>query len=333
MRAVMPRSPHNALFHFTFSKPEHAAGALRAIVPAKLVALIDFSTLSPEPAHFVDTKLRDRYSDLLFSLKIAGRHSLVYILFEHQSYADPWMLLRLLEYMVRIWRAYLGKHPRAKRIPVILPVVLHHSKKGWRVASRFKALLDVDERLWEAAERFVPQFEIVLDDISHENDAVLKARSVSAMVKLALYLFRYSRTRDELFAGLGRWADVLLEVAEAPDGGAAIGAVMEYLHSVTKRDEAEVVMAVNEAIGDSVYDRIMHGGDWFVRRGVKQGQREMLLRQLRVRFGELPESAVAQVNAADSAELTALAERILTAPDLSQALGEKAKPARKRPRR
>jgi hypothetical protein len=207
--------------------------------------------------------------------------------------------------------------------------VLHHSKKGWHVASRFEALLDVDERLWEAVERFVPKFGVVLDDISQQDDAVLKARSVSAMVKLALYLFRHCRTRDELFGGLGRWADVLVEVAEAPDGGAAIGAVMEYLQSVTKRDEAEVVMAVSEAVGDSVYDRIVHGGDWFVRKG----QRELVMHMLRVRFGEPPEWAVARVNAADSAQLTAFAERIITAPSLSEALGKGAKPARKRPRR
>src|SRR5262245_14951953 len=83
----MSRSPHNDLFHYTFSKPEHAAGALLTRLPAKLAALVDFSTLSPEPAHFVDAKLTDRYSDLLFSVKVAGRRTLVYILFEHQSYA------------------------------------------------------------------------------------------------------------------------------------------------------------------------------------------------------------------------------------------------------
>jgi predicted transposase YdaD len=69
---------------------------------------------------------------------------LLYVLFEHQSPVDPLMLFRLLAYMVRIWEAHLKSEPEARRLPAIIPVVLHHSRSGWTAKVAFEDLLDVD---------------------------------------------------------------------------------------------------------------------------------------------------------------------------------------------
>jgi hypothetical protein len=47
----------------------------------------------------------------------------------------------------------------------------------------------------------------------------------------------------------------------------------------------------------------------------------MLLELLRTRFGELPEAAVARVNAADVAQLDLWAKQVLSAPTLADMLG------------
>jgi len=59
------RTPHDALFKTTFGLPEHAAGELRAVLPAALSRHIDFSTLARRPGSFVDEALSERHSDLL----------------------------------------------------------------------------------------------------------------------------------------------------------------------------------------------------------------------------------------------------------------------------
>src|SRR6185436_16014233 len=100
----MSNTPHDALFYDTFSNPTHAAGELRTVLPKALVARIDFATLAAEPGRFVDAKLSNRYSDILFSVQIAGRPGFVYLLFEHFSNTERMTMLRLLEYMARIWR-------------------------------------------------------------------------------------------------------------------------------------------------------------------------------------------------------------------------------------
>lgn len=55
--------------------------------------------------------------------------------------------------------------------------------------------------------------------------------------------------------------------------------------------------------------------------GVLRGRREVLVRLLRVRFGELSDSVIALVNGADVAKLDVWVERVLSAPTLADVLG------------
>jgi hypothetical protein len=67
----------------------------------------------------------------------------------------------------------------------------------------------------------------------------------------------------------------------------------------------------------SAADQLLERGR---REGIQLGRREMLLEQLRTRFGELPEAATARVNAADAAQINLWAKRVLTAPTLADVL-------------
>jgi hypothetical protein len=53
-----------------------------------------------------------------------------------------------------------------------------------------------------------------------------------------------------------------------------------------------------------------------------EGERRVLLRQLRARFGEVPAAIVARIEAADMADLERWSERVLTAQTLADVLGD-----------
>ena len=55
-------------------------------------------------------------------------------------------------------------------------------------------------------------------------------------------------------------------------------------------------------------------------RGERKGRRAQLLKQLRLRFGELPAAVVARVEAAEVSDLDAWAERFVTASRLEDVL-------------
>jgi predicted transposase/invertase (TIGR01784 family) len=326
----MATSIHDALFKGTFSQVEHAAGELQAVLPAGLSARIDFATLTLCSGTFVDEALRQRHTDLLFSAEVVGKKALLYVLFEHQSTVDPLMLFRLLVYMVRIWEAHLQSDPQATRLPAIIPVVLHHSRSGWTARVAFEELLDVDATVLAEIAPYVPSFRCVLDDLSEASDESLRARAMSALGRLALWCLKNSRNPEQLVAQLGRWGELMRQVARAPHGREALARIFRYMWEVDERmgveDLRRLVMRevgkdVEEAIVTTADKLREEGRNEGRNEGRSEGQREMLLRLLGRRFGELPEDAVARVKAAGSSELTAWFDRVLMAPTLAGVLG------------
>ena len=133
---IRTRTPHDALFKLTFKEIENIAGELRSVLPPELLEQLDLDSLELLPSSFIDEELSSRHSDLLYKVKFAGADAWLFVLFEHQSTADPMMPYRVLRYMVRIWDNWLAKpeNKNAKTLPPIFPIVMHHGEAGWQAA-------------------------------------------------------------------------------------------------------------------------------------------------------------------------------------------------------
>jgi hypothetical protein len=324
---MKPNTPHDAFFKLIFSQPEHASGELQSVLPAELVRRIAWSTLELCPGSFVAPELARSHTDLLFSARIDGRPTLLYFLFEHLSTSPPLMPFRLLSYQVDIWKSWLSKHPRARKLPAILSIVLHHSETGWRGATRFEDILDVSARTAGLIGPFVPRFELVLDDVSKEQDAALRDRAMTALGTIALWCFRDVRKRGVLLRDVLRWGDLFEEVLKAPNGVDAVRAVFKYIAAASgeapsQEDVERIVQTLGARDEEAMRTLGEQMSEVFMERGIARGQRGILLRMLRKRFGELPEDAVARVNAADPATLEGWADRLLVAKTLAEVWGE-----------
>ncbi|WP_437669072.1 Rpn family recombination-promoting nuclease/putative transposase [Sorangium sp. So ce131] len=325
----MTSTPHDALFKSTFCHPEHAAAALRQVFSAPLAARIHFASLTLQPGSFIDQELAESHSDLLFTATLEETSVFLYVLFEHQSTTDPLMAFRLLGYMVRIWQAYLKRHPKETRLPAILPVVLHHSETGWTGAVAFQELLDVPPGTLALMAEHVPQFRFVLDDVSAEPDEALRARAMTALGRLVLWCFRHARDPEQLVARLSEWDEVVQEVRRAPDGRAALALVWRYILTIADPPQPEELMQrLLVAAGPEAKEEIVTIADYLreqgrlagEREGRLEGQRSTLLKLLRLRFSDLPEPIAARVLAADAAQIERWTERVLTAPTLDDVL-------------
>ena len=134
--ALVTKTPHDALFKSVFQHPENAVTELQHVLAPEPVSAIDWATLKLEPGSFVDEKFAYEHSDLLFSADArgSGERVLVYVLFEHQSTAEPKMALRLLSYMVRIWERF-SDDEKNKKSPLPL-IVIEAAARGGRPRGR-----------------------------------------------------------------------------------------------------------------------------------------------------------------------------------------------------
>ena len=64
-----------------------------------------FRTLKDRDIHLVDGKLKEYYSDLLFTIqtKVSLQRVCIYILFEHKCQSERLTVLQVLGYILRIW--------------------------------------------------------------------------------------------------------------------------------------------------------------------------------------------------------------------------------------
>jgi predicted transposase/invertase (TIGR01784 family) len=149
-------SPHDAVFRRILGEPVNAASELRAVLPDTLVDRLDLDRLTQIPGSFVDADLRWRHSDLLFAVPMRGRRAFIYVLVEHQSSEDPLMPFRMLRYVIRIWDAYLREHPKATRLPAVIPLVVCHNRSPWAASTQLLDLLTLDRDAADAAEQYLP---------------------------------------------------------------------------------------------------------------------------------------------------------------------------------
>lgn len=323
-------SPHDALFKAAFEKPEHAAGELRALLPPGLVERIDWSTLTVQPGSFVDPDLRERRSDLLFSVALDGEAAFVYVLFEHQSQPDRFLVFRMLVYVVRVWERHVREFPDKPYLPPVLPVLLHHSDTGWTAPTRLSELLRPGPDSLPDLRGFVAEMGLWIDDISHIDDQVLRARALAPFAAITLALLRDGRRPGRALPALDAWPDALAAVARAPDGVAALEQLFRYISLVAQDlDFAQLRNHVSRLLPPAAEDRIMttiaeqlrnEGRDLGIKEGrdlgIKEGKASILLKQLELKFGELGPAVRERLGAADQSTLDRWCERVLTATTL-----------------
>lgn len=327
----MTKNPHNALFKHVFSQPEHAAGELRAVLDPALSARIDWGRLALCPGSFVDEALTESHTDLLFSGWLDGEPVLLYFLFEHLSTSQPLVPYRMLRYEVKIWEDWIAKNPAARKLPVILPVVLHHSVSGWQGPTRFEELVDVSQAVLEIIAPHVPRFGVMLDDISKATDEKLRRRAMSALGTLALVLLRDARRSGGLGPTLQRFTDLLSEVWHAPHRERATRIVLRYIFAtskLTKRSHRNDIRgAVREILGpldeEAMPNLLEEGSEVYKEDGV----REALVHLIEKRFGPPDAAVLERIDDAELPTLKGCLDRILTAATVEEVLGGSPSPA------
>jgi predicted transposase/invertase (TIGR01784 family) len=227
-------TPHNNFFQFALSHLPNARSLIESQLSTAALVELDLDTLQLESGSFIDADLRERFSDLLMSVRLAGAGTeteadwaLVYLLLEHKSQSDPLTVFQLLSYVVRIWEKRLRDG-----LPLcpVLPLVVYHGERSWTGARSLAELVRAPSGLDE----YQVDFRFSLLDLSQLTDEEIADEPI---LLSTLLLLKYSRS-DRLPRMLGEILQLLAQSLPESRLLQWLQAVGVYIMSVNKDMDA-----------------------------------------------------------------------------------------------
>jgi predicted transposase/invertase (TIGR01784 family) len=307
--------PHDKLVKSTFSDPVNASAFLQAHLPRKLARQIDWASLSLVSGSFIDPEFAATSSDLLFTVKVDGYPTFLYILFEHQNQEDLLIGLRLLTYMVRIWNDHFRNNPDATKLPPILPLVLAQDNKPWKSSTRFADLIDIPEGAGKELKKNIPDFEFQLMELYRMPFEKILGTPMGILTLRAL-------KAEKLQALLGEavWDESLLIQLSS----VSLEMLMRYILN-RDIDKPAFRRKLKTLRNSKLSKNAMTLAEQFRQEGLRKGRQEGLifskqqaiLEALEIRFQQVPEGLREEIGAiADATKLTQLHRLAILSVDL-----------------
>jgi hypothetical protein len=225
------------------------------------------------------------------------------------------MPLRMLRYLMRIWDRYLEEHPNAKRLPMIVPLVVYQGTRRWTHPVELSELLDADPETARLAGDFLPRFRFLLDDLTQLDKAALRARPVTTPVRLTVRLLRIvpTHTGDAIAAidpdDIDDFRDLLQRYA---DWRELIAAFLKYIQAGSETPPHRLAWLA-ATIGPEAEEVYMSTADMLRAEGEAKGVAKTLVRLLTRKFGPVPDAVRERIDTATLEQLETWSDRVLDA--------------------
>jgi len=206
----------------------------------------------------------------------------------------------------------LAASPSPSALPPVIPLVVYHGEGPWAGPTRLVELVDPVVLELPELGRLVPDFAVLLDDLTVATDAELESRQLGLFATVAAVFLRDARDPARVVPAVERMATLYGALRHAPDGARAVALLLRYLSCVTEVDPAEVTAVLERQLPEAK-ELVMNWVERWKEEGRQEGRRRTLRRQLELRFGLLDDGALAQLEGADEEALDRYTERVLTA--------------------
>ena len=155
---------------------------------------------------YILSDYEEQESDIVYKANFDGNDVFFYVLLEFQSSVDFRMPIRLLLYMIEIWRDILRntelKEFKMKtfRLPSIVPIVLYNGKKKWTAAKELKHAISNSDVFGDNILNFKYEF---IDINSYEKEELYNKQNISS----AIFLLNQNINRIEFY---NRLKDIII---------------------------------------------------------------------------------------------------------------------------
>jgi hypothetical protein len=305
-----------------------------------IVDLIDFRRLTPVRTTFVKRDYRHIEADVILRAPARGpggrRSILIYILIEHQSEPDSVMPLRVLEYVVQIYKAQMqqwAQHHRScagLRLQPVLPIVFYTGTRSWDDLGSVADLVE----LGDLFAPLIPDLKPVFFNLNEKPANLLE--TAGGFFGWILRLVQQRQARPAEFQALLQEVVQHLEAMPTAERLRWLE-FLSYIHAFVYHERSPTEWPdLQERIEASVQtDQHRRGvkemaktiADMFEEKGREEGRkeeaihsrREMLLLLLRTRFGDLPAKTVRAIQrTATIRQLDEWLVKVMDASDLTE---------------
>ncbi|KYZ85036.1 transposase [Alcanivorax sp. KX64203] len=304
---------HDTSYKFLFAHAEMVRDLLLGFMEGGWVRNLDLASLEKVSDGYVSDDLRARHNDALWRIRWKREWVYLYLMLEFQSKVDHYMPLRILTYTGLLYQDLLRSEALEEtgRLPPVLPIVLYNGRKPWRASTD---LSDLIQQVPEALKPYQVRQKFLLLDLGIQvGEGALRERNLVA----AVFAIETSETwRDMLRASL-----CLVNWLEGAGQAHLQQGVLEWLRRRGPRLDSQVpwqeIHNLREA-HSMLEDRVRVWKAQFRREGLLAGReqgstteaRNILLRQLRRRFGEVPAEIETRLNSASREQLEDWIDRV-----------------------
>ncbi|QQE09304.1 Rpn family recombination-promoting nuclease/putative transposase [Cupriavidus sp. ISTL7] len=310
----------DASYKQLFSSPSMVRNLVSGFIPDPWLRRLDFGTLESIPCHYVADDLRQRANDIVWRVRANDDWVYLYLMMEFQSTVDYGMPVRIMSYLGLLYQSLIRKKYVKPRlgIPPVLPIVLYNGETPWDAPTDIAEMLP--EMLGLVGD-YLPKLKYLLLDSGRISKEKLRAMRNPVAVLMQL---EEAETPQEVGELVDKLADIVKGDAELqriflnvlPELiGRRSGNTLDI---AVVNDFKEMNMKLSQSF--KVWERqyIEQGKAEGRLEGRLEGEARILQRQLTIRFGSLPEYAVARIQCATEEQLDHWSTRLLRAETLAE---------------
>jgi len=177
-------NPHDKFFKEIFSRKQEAQSFINDFLPKQLVDKLVFDDFEIDSNSYIDETLQESFADIVYNCTYSKQKIKIAFLFEHKTFQDKNIYLQLLRYMLNIWET--EKKDKKRQLTVVLPIVIYHGRKQWKLNSFYANFGKIDSELHE----FIPHFSYLLQDLHAATQTEILEKYHSIILQTSFLLMK-----------------------------------------------------------------------------------------------------------------------------------------------
>ena len=133
---------HDSGYKKLFSNRTIFRQLLETFVNQEWVHSLDFDNCESLDKSFISEHYKETESDLIYKIQFHDREVYIYILIEFQSTVEPFMALRVLNYITNFYMDFLVNNRNVNKLPAVFPIVLYNGSAPWTAPVNLSALIE-----------------------------------------------------------------------------------------------------------------------------------------------------------------------------------------------